>query len=228
MATLRADDFARLCHAAAVSPQRARHVEVSRHQWQFNLPLFTHHEQSDQRGLRLAGASGGDWSDRDRNFPTRPSDKERVWRRGMQFAVLDDGQCLTYVLCCDDEWRPEKFVALQHALRHVEAVWLDAENTGPLKLGQAIDRFIRHSGLAAAKEPAIKVCVPQTRLDPVISNRLETLLGRISYGVEAADFLSLGIAAASTPPALADSSASPETVVAEFASARRQKEFREH
>ena len=227
LATLRADDFAELCHAAAVSPQRARHVAVSRHQWQFNLPIFTQHEQSDQRGLRLAGASGGDWSDRDRNFAFRPSDTERLWRRGMQFAVLDDGQCLTYVLCCDDEWRPEKFVALQHALRHIEAIWLDAENISPLKLGQAIDRFIRHSGLAEAKEPAIKVCVPQTRLDPVVSSRLETLLGRISHGVAAADFLSPGTAAASTQPALADSSVSPETVAAEFASAQRQKEFQE-
>lgn len=142
--------------------------------------------------------------------------------RGMKFACQDDGERLTYILL-SDEWKPEKFVALQHALRHVESIWLNAANTNPLKLGQAVDRFLRHSDLTEAQRRNIGVCVPQSKLDPLIRNRLEAWLGRISYNIEPAKFLGLRIIA---QPALADSSTAPESA-ADFSSARREHEFQE-
>ncbi|HWQ33065.1 MAG TPA: hypothetical protein VNQ79_09435 [Blastocatellia bacterium] len=199
-ATLREEDFAKLCQTAGQMERRVRRG-----------PLVSRYPDDGFITFGLKISEEGD---------------HRV-RHPVRYACVDDGECLTYILLCDHEGWLEETVPPQHALRHIEAIWLDAENISPLRLGQAIDRFIRHSGLAEAKEPAIKVCVPQTRLDPVVSSRLETLLGRISYGVAAADFLSPGTAAVSTQPALADSSASPETVAAEFASAQWQKEFQE-
>lgn len=224
LATLCADDFDELCQAAGVSPKRARHVDAGLN-WQLTLLALNDQEQSPQHGMRLAGAYGGDWPDHDRDFSSlRSSDNERVWRRGMQFAVLDDGECLTYILLCNDEWKPGKFVALQHALRHVEAIWVNAENISPLEIGQALDRLIRHSDLEEAQRRKISVCVPQSELDQVIRNRLEALLGKINCDIEPVEFLGLKNIA---QPALAESSDVPETVVAERVSARREQEFQE-
>lgn len=143
--------------------------------------------------------------------------------RGMKFSCQDDGECLTYILL-SDEWKPGKFVALQHALRHVEAIWVNAENISPLEIGQALDRLIRHSDLEEAQRRKISVCVPQSELDQVIRNRLEALLGKINCDIEPVEFLGLKNIA---QPALAESSTASEPVVAKCASARREPEFQE-
>jgi hypothetical protein len=79
-----------------------------------------------------------------------------------------------------------------HAVNALEFIWVDAarddQQALALELGQAADRLIRQrASLPKARRRALAVCVPQTRLDPVVEHVLRTRFGSIRYGVALTD-----------------------------------------
>jgi len=104
-------------------------------------------------------------------------------RGGIDRAYYDDGVRLTFVLCLA---RLPGFVDLlpaTHALWSVERIWLDGNDVEPLKLGEAVDRFLHRAGLTGAQRQAIRVYVGGEARDPALDRFLAARFGRVDRGI---------------------------------------------
>jgi len=135
------------------------------------------------------------------SFGRLPGAQRNQSKDNVSFVCLDDGERLNYLLDYGNlpggiaSVYSSNYVMTAHALKHLEAVWLDVAGLEPLQLGRTIDAFIRQSESAGSGRSEILVCVRQTSPDPVIKSRLEAQFKRVRYGLEPADFLSLEVAA---------------------------------
>jgi hypothetical protein len=80
-------------------------------------------------------------------------------RGGIHAGCHDDGARLTYLLSLGN--LPTFAAALPgaHALWAVERIWVDGNDVEPLKLGEAVDRFLQQTRLSAAGRQALAICV---------------------------------------------------------------------
>jgi hypothetical protein len=107
----------------------------------------------------------------------------------VRFLRLDDGRRFTYVVDVSASADAVKGFSAQHAAHEVEAIWLDGADITLLQLGQAIDRYLRWTGMPPAKQRQIAVCVGQDSLEAGAQRLLEARFGSIRYGIPAAEFL---------------------------------------
>jgi hypothetical protein len=106
-----------------------------------------------------------------------------------QICVCDDGARLTYILPLHDLTADARGLSDTHAVRHLEAIWLDVADPEPLALGGLLDRFVNRSGLTEEQRRRITVCVPQAELPAVVTRLLSARFGRVRYEITPGDLL---------------------------------------
>src|SRR4030095_6691351 len=107
------------------------------------------------------------------------------------FVMIDDGECLSYILTCENMAGSEEPAAPAHAFHHLAAVWLDVSDVEPLQLARTLDALIRQAQLPTAEWREMTICVRQTLIDPLVKRRLEAQFQTIRYGIELEEFLAL-------------------------------------
>jgi hypothetical protein len=142
-----------------------------------------------QRQVRVLGVLDAKDLDRLRMVPDAPA----LTGSGMGYFYGDDTACLTYVVNAGDPREEGGELPRTHAVRDLEAVWMDRVLEEPLALGQALDRFIRRAGLTESERRALRVCVRPETLPAAARNLLESRFGTIEYGVTAGQFLPYAI-----------------------------------
>ena len=159
------------------------------------LPAFCHScsAQSDaavyhQRQVRVLGALTK--ADFDGIAAASGEPGRRV--RGLTCLCSDDGQRLTYVLNLDDLGRVEAEVPASHAGRAVESIW--TQETDPLSLGGAMDRFANGAGLDPGRLKGVILYAGTGSFPAAAERALLPRVATVKYGVSASDFLQAGAA----------------------------------
>jgi hypothetical protein len=111
--------------------------------------------------------------------------------RGIPYFLGDDGECLTYVLNADEPRSEREELPRTHAVRDLQAIWLDRAVAEPLDLGQVLDRFIRRAALTEAQRRSLRVCVRQPELSRAARNVLEARFETIACGISPERFLAV-------------------------------------
>lgn len=112
-------------------------------------------------------------------------------QKGLAFSArADDSGLLNYILSYDYSAGADAPDLPTHALRNVEAIWLDVAATDPLRLGRIVDGFIRQSGLSAQQREQLTIFIRQAAPDAAIINKLRALFGHVRCGCEPEHLLS--------------------------------------
>ncbi|MFN7946257.1 MAG: hypothetical protein U0Z53_12975 [Blastocatellia bacterium] len=106
-------------------------------------------------------------------------------------APADDSDLLNYILSYDYSVGADRPDLPTHALRHIEAIWLDVAAADPLRLGRIVDGFIRQSGLSEQEREQLTIFIRQAAPDAAIINKLQALFGNVQCGCEPERLLSL-------------------------------------
>ena len=77
-----------------------------------------------------------------------------------------------------------------HALRHLEALWLESTQLEPLELGRIVDRFVRQARLSRGRRQTLPVLIREASLPVATLNVLRSRLSNLRYGVEPSEVLS--------------------------------------
>lgn len=72
-----------------------------------------------------------------------------------------------------------------HALRHLDALWVSGADTDILALGQSADRFLRHLGGNAFANDKIPLMVEQSDCDPAVMNMLAARFASLTFAAQA-------------------------------------------
>jgi hypothetical protein len=109
-------------------------------------------------------------------------------RAGIDVGYHDDGVRLTVVLCLSDLPGNAEALRLTHAFWAIQGLWIDGKNAEPLRLGEAVDRFLQRAGLPTVLQKALTICVGGDAPDAA-RRLLAARFGRVACRVAPADLI---------------------------------------
>ncbi len=101
----------------------------------------------------------------------------------VDFFFCDENQTLKYVLNFGSSTQAEVLDEQTDALKWIDGLWLDLNQSDPLQVARQLDALIRNHNLAETERLRIKVFVRQEQIDSVLRLRLEQQFGEVRYGI---------------------------------------------
>lgn len=109
--------------------------------------------------------------------PTRPL-------AGIPMGWHDSGTRLTVVLSVGELPTHAAMLPATHAIWAVERIWMDGSDVEPLKLGEAVDRFLGRTRLSAARRQDLVLCIggeiPDGPASRLLTARFGTVVGHVA------------------------------------------------